>query len=92
MDVLRKSTRKSRMETIKNEQIKEIMGAKGKPDIIASIERKRLEWYGHVKRVGGWVGRWVGRIRSIINTFIYCPWGHSNTPVCSAPIENVQAL
>jgi hypothetical protein len=27
---------------------KEIMGVKGKPDI---IERKRLQWYGHVKRM-----------------------------------------
>ena len=50
MDVLR-SVRKSRMERIKNEQIKEIMGVKEKPDIIDSIERKRLQWYGHVKRM-----------------------------------------
>ena len=34
MDVLRRSARKSRMERIKNEYIKEIMGVKGKPDII----------------------------------------------------------
>jgi hypothetical protein len=27
------------------------MGAKGKPDIINITERKRLEWYGHVKRM-----------------------------------------
>jgi hypothetical protein len=27
---------------------KEIMGVKGKPDI---IEKKRLQWYGHVKRM-----------------------------------------
>jgi hypothetical protein len=50
MDVLRKSARKSRMEIIKNEHIKEIMGVKEKPDIIDIIERKRLQWYGHVKR------------------------------------------
>jgi hypothetical protein len=36
------------MERIKNEHIKEIIGAKGKPDI---IEKKRLQWYGHVKRM-----------------------------------------
>ena len=36
------------MERIKNEHIKEIMGVKGKPDI---IEKKRLQWYGHVKRM-----------------------------------------
>ena len=43
MDVLRRSARKSRMERIKNEHIKEIMGAKGKPDIIDIIEKKRLQ-------------------------------------------------
>ena len=39
------------MERIKNEQIKEIMGVNGKPNIIDSIEKKRLQWYGHVKRM-----------------------------------------
>jgi hypothetical protein len=48
MDVLRRSTRKSRMERIKNEYIKEIMGVKGKPDIIG---KKILQWYGHAKRM-----------------------------------------
>ena len=51
MDVLRKSARKSRMERIRNEHIKEIMGVKDKPDIIDIIERKRLQWYGHIKRM-----------------------------------------
>jgi len=50
-DALRRSARKSRMERIKNEHIKEIMGVKEKPDIIDIIERKRLQWYGHVKRM-----------------------------------------
>jgi hypothetical protein len=27
------------------------MGVKGKPDIIDIIEKKRLQWYGHVKRI-----------------------------------------
>jgi len=49
MDVVRRSARKSRMERIKNEHIKEIMGVKEKPDIIHIIERKRFQWYGHVK-------------------------------------------
>jgi hypothetical protein len=49
--VFRRSARKSRMERIKNEQIKEIMRVKGKPNIIKSIEKKRLQWYGHVKRM-----------------------------------------
>jgi hypothetical protein len=48
MDMLRRSARKSRLEKIKNENIKEIMGVKGKPDI---IEKKRLKWYGHLKRM-----------------------------------------
>jgi hypothetical protein len=33
----------------KNKYIKEIMGVKGKPDIIYIIEKRRLQWYGHVK-------------------------------------------
>ena len=48
MGVLRRSARKSRMERRKNEHIKEIMGVKGKPDI---IERKRLHWCGQAKRM-----------------------------------------
>jgi hypothetical protein len=51
MDVLRISARKSRIDRIKNEHIKEIKGVKEKPDIIDIIERKRLQWYGHVKRM-----------------------------------------
>jgi hypothetical protein len=51
MDVLRRSARKSRLERIKNEHIEEIMRVKEKPDIIDIIERKRLQWYGHVKRM-----------------------------------------
>ena len=39
------------MERKKNERIKEIMGAKGKPGIIDVIEKKRLQWYGHVRRM-----------------------------------------
>jgi len=45
------SARKSRMERITNEHTKEIMRVKEKPDIIDIIERKRLKWYGHVKRM-----------------------------------------
>jgi hypothetical protein len=51
MDVLRRSARKSRLERIKNEHIKEIMGVNEKPDIIDIIEKKRLQWHGHVKRM-----------------------------------------
>jgi hypothetical protein len=35
----------------RNEHIKKIIGVKGKPDIIDIIERKRIQWYGHVKRM-----------------------------------------
>ena len=42
------SARKSRIERIKNEHINEIMGVEEKLDIIDIIERKRLQWYGHV--------------------------------------------
>jgi hypothetical protein len=50
MDVLRRSARKSRLEKIKNENIQEIIGVKGKRDIIDIIQ-KRLQWYGYVKRM-----------------------------------------
>jgi hypothetical protein len=36
---------------IKNENIKKKRGVKGKPDIIDIIQKKRLQWYGHVKRM-----------------------------------------
>jgi hypothetical protein len=49
MDVLRKSARKSRME--KNEKIKEIMEVRGKSYIIDIIQKKTLQWYGHVKKM-----------------------------------------
>jgi hypothetical protein len=51
MDVLRRSARKLRLERIKKEHIKEIVGVKEKLDIIDIIEKKRLQWYGHVKRM-----------------------------------------
>ena len=44
MDVLRRSARKSRMERIKNENIKETMGVKGKPGIIDIIGKENLQW------------------------------------------------
>jgi hypothetical protein len=39
------------MERIKNEHIKELIGVKGKPNIIEIIEMKRLQWYGQAKRM-----------------------------------------
>jgi hypothetical protein len=64
MDVLRRSAGKARMERIKNEHIKEIMGVKWKPDVIDIIEQKRLQWYGHVKRMP------EGRIPKLIMDWI----------------------
>jgi len=49
MDVLRRSTGKSRMGRIENGHIKEIMEVKGKPDTIDIVEQKRLQWYGGSK-------------------------------------------
>jgi hypothetical protein len=34
-----------------NKHVKEIMGVERKPDIIDVIEKKRLQLYGHVKRM-----------------------------------------
>jgi hypothetical protein len=51
MDVLRRSARKSRLERMKNELTKKIMGVKENPDIIDIIEKKRLQWFGHVKKM-----------------------------------------
>jgi hypothetical protein len=39
------------LEKIKNENIKEIIVVKGKLDIIDITKKKRLQWYGHVKRI-----------------------------------------
>ena len=51
LNMLRRSARKSRLERIKNEYIKETMGVKEKTEIIDIIEKKRLQWYGHVQRM-----------------------------------------
>ena len=49
--MLRRSARKSRIERKESEHIKEIMGVKEKPESIDIIGRKRLQWYGYVKRM-----------------------------------------
>ena len=43
LNVLRRSARRSTMERIKNEHIKEITGVKWKPDVIHIIQKKRLQ-------------------------------------------------
>jgi hypothetical protein len=50
MDALRRSMRISRMDKIRNEEIRLRMGIEG--TIINDIERKQLNWYGHVQRMG----------------------------------------
>ena len=50
MDVLRWLARKSWLERITNEHIKEMMEVKEDPDIIDIIERKRLQWLKGCKR------------------------------------------
>jgi hypothetical protein len=50
----------------KNENIKKIMGVKGKPDIIDIIERKRLQRFSHVKsmqeeRLAKLIMEWIKR-------------------------------
>ena len=51
MDVLRMSARKSRVERIKSEHMKKIMGVKGKPDTIDTVEQRRLQRCGQVNRM-----------------------------------------
>jgi len=47
----KEASKKIRDGKNKKEHIKEIMRVKGKPDTIEVIEEKRLQWYGHVKRM-----------------------------------------
>ena len=46
-----KVSKKIKEGRLKNEHIKEVMGVKGKQNIMDIIEKKRLQWYGHVKRI-----------------------------------------
>ncbi|XP_045466796.1 uncharacterized protein LOC123675482 [Harmonia axyridis] len=50
MDALRRSARISRMERIRNQEVRNQMGVEG--TIMDGIERKQLIWYGHVQRMG----------------------------------------
>jgi hypothetical protein len=51
IDFWRRSARKSRKEKVQNGTIREIMEV-GK-NILEVIEGKRLQWFGHVKRMPG---------------------------------------
>ena len=50
MDFWRRSARKSRVEHVKNEDIRRQMKVSG--SIIEDIEKQQLVWYGHVRRMG----------------------------------------
>jgi hypothetical protein len=49
MDYWRRSARKSRRERIRNTVIREMMEVE--KTILERMERKQLQWYGHVKRI-----------------------------------------
>lgn len=49
MDFLRRSCRISRLHHIRNDEIKDKMEIK--KDIIDTVERKQLQWYGHLLRM-----------------------------------------
>jgi hypothetical protein len=97
MDVLRRSARKSRLERIKNEHIKEIMGVKEKLDIIDIIERKRLQWYGHVKRmqeerIPKLIMEWKKKRTSKKNVDGRCTSSHENKTFGSRPVVKQKGI
>jgi hypothetical protein len=51
MDLWRRSARKSRKEKVLNVTIREIMEVR--KNILEVTEEKRLQWFGHVKRMSG---------------------------------------
>jgi hypothetical protein len=58
MDFLRRSCRRSKLEKIRNEIIRETM--KIDTNIIEQIEKKQLTWFGHTKRMNE--ARWPRKI------------------------------
>jgi hypothetical protein len=71
------------MERIKEENIKEIMGVRGSPDIIHIIEKKRLQWYGHVKmmpeeRIPKLIMEWIPPERKKKDVQVRSKNGHDN--------------
>lgn len=49
MDAMRRLLKISRMDKIRNENIKQKMGIEG--TIVQDIEQKQLTWYGHINRM-----------------------------------------
>lgn len=58
MDFWRRSCRYTRLDHIRNERIREIMGVEG--TILDTIEYKQLMWYGHLQRMND--DRWPKKI------------------------------
>ena len=49
MDAIRRSLRVSRLDRVRNEDLRERMGMKG--TVVDDIEKRQLTWYGHVRRM-----------------------------------------
>ena len=49
MDVLRRSCRKTRLDRVRNEDIRREMEVEG--DILDEVQRKQLVWFGHINRM-----------------------------------------
>jgi hypothetical protein len=49
MDYLRRNARKSKLETVPDEEIRRIMQAEG--TVLDRIEGRKLRWFGHVTRM-----------------------------------------
>ena len=58
MDYLRRSARVSRLDHIKNQEIRNRMDAE--ETVLERIERKGLQWFGHLMRMDE--GRWPKQI------------------------------
>lgn len=58
MDFMRRSRSVSKLDHVRNEEIKKRMGME--KDIIDEVEKKWLQWYGHMRRMDD--DRWPKRI------------------------------
>jgi len=58
MEYWRRSCRVTKMDRIRNEEIKRRMGIND--DVLGYIEEKRLSWYGHVRRTDR--NRWISKV------------------------------
>lgn len=58
MEFWRRSCRLTRLDRIRNDEIKRRMGVE--KDVLEYIEEKRLLWYGHVRRASE--NRWIAKV------------------------------